>query len=85
MNNTQITTKSSSFRKFFSALRKDRRGAELVEVLIALAIVALGGLAAMNAIRTEVDAKGKAVGTAIKDQIVIGGGATQGNGGPQPQ
>jgi Flp pilus assembly pilin Flp len=69
MNNTQITTKSSAIRTFFRGLRKDRRGAELVEILIALAIVALGGIAAMNAIQKEVDGKGKAVANKIKDDI----------------
>ena len=84
MNNSQITTKSASIRNFFSALRKDRRGAELVEVLIALAIVALGGLASMIAILTQIDTKGTEVSNAIKD-IKVGGGAAPGAGGPQPQ
>ena len=60
MNNTQITTKSSAIRTFFRGLRK---------ILIALAIVALGGIAAMNAIQKEVDGKGKAVANKIKDDI----------------
>jgi Flp pilus assembly pilin Flp len=69
MNNTQITTKSSAIRTFFRTLRRDRRGAELVEILIALAVVALGGIAAMNAIQKEVDGKGKDVAEKIKNDI----------------
>lgn len=50
-----ITFKSGSFvARVRGALRRlvgDRRGAELVEVLVVVAIIALGGIVAMNKIK----------------------------------
>lgn len=63
--NTQLATTTARVRNFFHGLRSDRRGAEFVEVLIVLAIVALGGLTAMNAIKTSVNNKGAEVSKSI--------------------
>jgi Tfp pilus assembly protein PilX len=65
MNNSIQTTKTSAFRNFFKALRQDRRGAELVEVLIVLAIVALGGMTAMKTIKSSTETGAKNVGDQI--------------------
>ena len=68
MNNSIQTTKFSGLRNFFSSLRRDRRGAELVEVLIVLAIVALGGVAAMNTIKSQTGTAATNVGKNIVDK-----------------
>jgi len=67
MNKIQITTTSARVRNFLKALRIDRRGAELVEVLIVLAIVALGGIAAMNTIKTNTETGANNVGKKISE------------------
>ena len=65
MNSMITSTTSARIRNFLKALRVDRRGAELVEVLIVLAIVALGGIAAMNGIKDATSTKANDVTRAI--------------------
>lgn len=67
-SNKQGLAPRPSSSRLRSALRKlfgDRRGAELVEVLIVLGIVALGGLAAMKGIRDNTNKKADEVKGAI--------------------
>lgn len=56
---------SSLLRNAMRKLFGDRRGAELVEVLIVLGIVALGGLAAMKGIRDSTSTKANDVKNGI--------------------